>query len=256
MPVIAIRPNDIQPLHGYLSNMPYTPPSTSGTSTPLLSSSWNEILRASLSRTPPPQSPDDSGSDRPQPLDLISPQRSGTDHEEFHSREGSSNVDLKDVGKSLQREISSPEPLPLDTNAPKTLPISRKSLPPIVGNQMEAGPSNALSNGTSRSAISPPPIPRRHRSGVIMSQVRHRAHTGGNKSVTNSPKGFGEIGLVGSGGLQMSSMDLTSDQQQQQQDKYWRRVTSEGSSSLTNLHSRRNSRRTSGDDDDGMWDNR
>lgn len=95
--------------------------------------------------------------------------------------------------------------------------------------QSLAGPSSPT---TSTHVVPPPAQPRRHRSGVLMSQARSRsrAHTGGNKGFISS-KSFGDLNLMG---LQMSAAAAEGEGEEGEDmaDEMGRRITSEGSSRI------------------------
>ena len=113
-------------------------------------------------------------------------------------------------------KVSHPEPVPDEEDTGH------------VDDNAEAGPSRA---------IPPPPTPRRHRSGAIMSRVRAHSGTPSYKSSLNmtASKSWGDLSV----GLAMSPPDQPGDDESQ------KRFFSEGD----------RSRRPS-DSDETMWDNR
>lgn len=116
-----------------------------------------------------------------------------------------------------------------------------KTSPTPISPVLESPPTMSGPNSASSSRpIPPPPTPRRHKSGILMSRVR--AHTSGS-TFKSSSKSFGDLsesalGMSHMGEIGGSSSAGTSPS---------KRIVSEGARDL---------RDDDDEDDDDMWDNR
>lgn len=134
------------------------------------------------------------------------------------------------------RTALTPLPVPSPSGPTETLYSQDTD---IGGNEgeNEAGPSHHR-----QSSIPPPANARRHRSGILMTQARSRASSGGFKggNAVVGSKSFGDL----SQGFPLSPNEGDGDEIETLAGKEFRRITSEGH------------RRSTGDGDENIWDNR